>query len=465
MKKLIAIVLVMSMLLSCTAFAVPAKTGTQTTAQFYINPQLVAGEGEEVLTVIETLNSLELTMTEGADHITYAIGANGTEIAEHTMALTGEGELMYFSSLYPNTAILLDFAKVAALVEKVVPVDLESVMAGLAETGTGIMNMLTPYVQDVYALIGDMQGEILTDETGANVYLEITSKHLGTLLSAWLTRLSSDSRLKALLSQVYAMAMQNEYGAPSFEEMLSQLKSEVETLKNNEPVVISTAGVFNENGVTTYEITVGNMLLVSVDSYLYEGKECLDVLALMAQNGTDNWQTTYEDIYNGTDDTAVMFGLGTAFAADYNYLQLYTLADGQTVTATLEQMIENLDTDDQVTTTMLSFDLAQGEESINLGGYAAETILVEDTGMPSLEGKYVLDIMALPIDMLANGLPTLGQNIVAAMPEMVQMVIDALSELEGLEFLQMIQLDTEPEVTNETTPQVNTKVGGTIEDM
>ena len=146
-----------------------------------------------------------------------------------------------------------------------------------------------------------------------------------------------------------------------------------------------------------------------------------------------------------------------------NYLQLFALADGQNVSATLEQMIENLDTDDQVTTTMLSIDLAQGEESINLGGYAAETILVEDTGMPSLEGKYVLDVLALPIDMLANGLPTLGQNIVEAMPEMVQLVIDALSELEGLEFLQMIQLDTEPQP--ETVPQENNKVGGTIEDM
>lgn len=451
MKKLVAMLMVLSMLLSCAAFAEPGKTATQTTAQIYINPQLVADAGEEALTLIETINSLVFTTTTGENYTTFAYGANDTQVGEHTLAATDEGGLLFFSSLYPNTAILLDFAKVVSLLEKVLPNDLEEIAAGAMSAGEDIAAMIMPYVNDASMLMAMMESEVVTDETGANMYLEITSKHLGTLLDAWMTRLGNDQQMYSLLGQFYTAATQSDYYAPSFEELVTELKGQAAELKAAEPMVLGSVGIYNADGMTTLEIILANNLLISADVYVYEGMDCMDVLMVVASEGTSDWQATYEGITNGTNYYDIMFGLSTASMANYNYLQAYAVESGMTVAATLEET-----TEDQKVTTMLSIDMSEGEETINVGGYAAETIQVEDKGMPSLEGKYVLDVMALPIDMLMNGLPQFGENIVAAMPEAVQLVIDALAQVEGLEFLQGITVidETATEPVVETPAEI-----------
>ena len=225
--------------------------------------------------------------------------------------------------------------------------------------------------------------------------------------------------------------------------------------------------MFVQDGVTTLEITLGNVLLLSFDVYDYEGMACADVLVIASSYGTDDWQATYEGILDGSNYYDVMFGVNTASMDDYAYAQLYAVEGGQTVSATLEAVTENADTDEQVITTMLSLDMAQGEQTINLGGMAAETVLVDDQGMPSVDDKYVLDVMALPIDMLMNGLPQFFENIVVAMPEAVQLVIDALAQVEGLEFLEGITVIEEEEMTatesldeiaEEVMPETTTEV-------
>ena len=72
--------------------------------------------------------------------------------------------------------------------------------------------------------------------------------------------------------------------------------------------------------------------------------------------------------------------------------------------------------------------------------------------------------MALPVDMLMNGLPVFAENIVTAMPEVIEMLLDALSEVEGLEFLADISLTeevvvTEPEMTEiSTSNEIGTEI-------
>lgn len=460
MKKFVAMLLMLSMLLSCTAFAAP--TGTQTTAQIYINPQLLSGAPEQALTLVDTINSLVFTTTEGENYTTFAYGANDVQVGEYTLAATDEGGLLMFNSLYPNTVILLDFAKLAALIESVLPNGLEEIAAGAMSAGNEVVNMIMPYAQDVSMLMAQMESEVLTDETGASMYLEITSQHLGTLLDAWLTRLSADSAMQDLLAVFYDAATESSYQAPAFNELIAQLKTEAAEMKTAEAMVLGTVGIFNEEGVTTVEITLASNLLVSVDLYEYEGMACMDALAIVAGGGTSDWQATYDGINNGTNYNDIMFGMSTASMADYEYAQLYIVEAGQTVAFTLEETVENANTDAQTTTTVLSIDMAEGDQSINLGGYAAETVLVEDNGMPTLEGKYVLDVMALPIDMLLNGLPQFGQSIVAAMPEAVQLVIDALAQVEGLEMLQGINVvpaDNQDTVTeNKFLDEIGTEV-------
>jgi hypothetical protein len=140
------------------------------------------------------------------------------------------------------------------------------------------------------------------------------------------------------------------------------------------------------------------------------------------------------------------------------------IADGKVYyTKVVEETVENANTDAEKVTTVLSIDMENGDQTINLGGMAAETVLVDEAA-PSLEGKYVLDVMALPVDMLMNGLPVFAENIVTAMPEVIEMLLDALSEVEGLEFLADISLTeevvvTEPEMTEiSTSNEIGTEI-------
>lgn len=439
MKKIVAMLMALCMMLSCTALAAPAE---QTTAQVYINPQLFAGMPEETLTLIDTINSLEFKTTEGENYITCAYGANGTQIEEYTVAATDDGSLVLLSSLYPNTAVVMDFAKLMQMLETVLPADVLLEAVNLVNGLEGLIMSLSPYMQDVNALLTQLETEMYTDETGA-MYLEITSQHLGTLVDAWITRLYNDMKLYAVLQDLYAMMTADDVNAPTLLELLEMLKYEAGQLKTAEPMVLSTVGVFANEGATSVEITLANQLLLGVDIYEYEGMSCVDVLLLTCLDGSGEWQTAYDGVFNGSNYSDVVLGLSCAYDPEYTYTELYMVSGGQMLSATLENYIENAGTADQKVTTMMSIDMAEGENVINLGGIAGETVLVEDAGMPSLEDKYVLDLMALPFDLLMNGLPQYAENIVAAMPEAVQLVIDALAQVEGLEFLQDITVITE----------------------
>lgn len=485
MKKIVALVMILSMLLSCTAFAA-TKTSTQTVAQLYINPQLVADEEEAVQTLVETINSLTFTTTQGENVVTVSYGANDVDICEYTVATTEEGGLLLFSSLYPNTAVLLDFAKVAALVEQVLPIDLEEVMLQAQSAGTEIAAMLEPYLTDVDALISTLQSEVVVDESNMNAYLSLTSKHLAQLLDAWLTRLAADANMQSILSAVYAAAMESSYDAPSFSEFLTQLQSEVTALKNSEEVMeLGTVGAYQgEDGSVCYEVTLANQLLISADVYSYDGYNFLDLMVL-TNSGLENWQDVYDGICAGTNYNDVMFGVDFTEGTDYVGAQLYMTQSGTTVALSVEETVENAFTDEQKITTLISLDMSVGEESINLGGIAAETVLVDDYTMPSLSDKYVLDVFAMPVDMLMNGLPQFAENIVAGMPEMVNLVLGELSQVEGLEFLQLLVIPvtetveiteeaaeiTTGEVTteyipvNEAAPTAVPQMDGVIEDQ
>lgn len=478
MKKIIALVMVLSMLMSCTAFA--EKTSTQTTAQIYINPQLVTGADEAVLTLVETINSLVFTTTKGDNVVTVAYGANDADICDYTVATNEEGSLFFFSSLYPNTVILLDFAKVAALIQHYLPVDMDELLMQAQGAVSEISNMLTPYATDVYMLLATLESQVIVDESNMNAYLSITSQHLGQLIYDWASRLSADNAMYAVVNTVYDLLTQNDYYASSFSEFLAQLKQEAAELKNGEAMEIATLGVYQgEDGSVCYELTVANQLLVSVNAYTYEGYECLDMFAVVC-SGTDSWQEVYDGICDGSNYNDMLFGINYIENIDYSRAELYMTQAGSTVTLSAEETIAP-----DKTTGIFSLDLTEDGQTINLGGIAAETVTVDDYTMPSLDDKYVLDVMALPVDMLMNGLPQLVEGITAGMPEMVNMVLGSLSEVEGLEFLQMLTIpvneapDQVTEITtttvtsndeiapsdDEIAPKQETQVDGMIEDM
>lgn len=433
MKKIVALIMVLSMLLSCTAFA--EKTSTQTVAQLYINPQLVAGEDEAVQTLVKTINSLTFTTTTGDNVVTMAYGANDTAIYDQTVAVTDEG-LMYFSSIYPNTAILLNFAKLGQMIEQAIPAEVEEMIMQALESFPGIGNMFAPYLSIAAQQLTALESEVVVDETGKNAYLSITTQHLGNLLHGWVSHMQTDMDMLNVFNMIYDAATADAYNAPSFNDFFTQLYQETNNLKTAEPMEIATVGIYQgDDGSVCYELTVANQLLVSVDLYAYEELDCMDLLVI-ACDGTDNWQEVYEGICNGTNYSDVLFGLNVMASADYTNAQLYMTQSGTTMAVTMEETVENAFTDDQKTTTMISLDMASGDEEINLGGIAAETVLVDDYTMPSLDDKYVLDVFALPVDVLMNGLPQLVEGVVNGMPEMVNLVLESLSQVEGLEFLQ-----------------------------
>ena len=55
LKKLLCSVLVLALLLSCTAMAAPAGKATKTTVQLYINPMLLAGADENTAHAVKEM--------------------------------------------------------------------------------------------------------------------------------------------------------------------------------------------------------------------------------------------------------------------------------------------------------------------------------------------------------------------------------------------------------------------------
>jgi len=427
MKKIFALLMAMIMLLSCSAMA-ETKPGVESQTQLYINPELVAGYGEEVLTLIETINSITIELKETDSSMTVAYGANDTEFYEYSVAMDNDGSLLLFSSLIPNTAIKLDMAKIVEIVAKYLPADVQMQLAQLGEMAMAAINALYPYVEDLAAVIEEVAGSVEMDETGVNGYLTITTHHAAKLFYAWFDRLSKDEVLLPICTQLYSMA-QDSYYAPSFAEVLEDLKGQMQQTLQSEAQELASVGMY-EDGL---EITVGNVMLVSMSNYEQDGYQCVDALVVVAPDGTNDWSATYNSVYDGSNYSDIIVGLTVAMlpTGDYVYEQLYLINSGTTLALTAEVVTDSTNPD--AAQLVASLDLAQGEQVTNLGGLTTQVTFVDAIEVPTTEDKYVLDVFALPADLLINGLPKAGQDICKALPELVNLVAEAFTEATGID--------------------------------
>jgi len=199
-----------------------------------------------------------------------------------------------------------------------------------------------------------------------------------------------------------------------------------------------------------------------------------------AQNGTDDWQATYDGIMDGTNyyDTIVGFSvmMQSDVGYDYEAVQAYSVSAGTSFAITSEVENSDIGTENWKETGMVSLDMFSGEQEVNFGGMAWETKLVEKLQAPSLDDKYVMDVLAFPMDLLLTGLPEYFEKLENAAPEFMQMYRELLMQIldeAGLgDFVSgfIVMDEAAEEITIETVEEApgdntNTTVNNKIEDF
>lgn len=496
LKKWTALIIAMMLMLTGAAFA--AESSEQTMMQMYINPQLLSmlgamdTETNDVLkTIVDTVNGMSWTVTkdEGVCRLDFAIHEN--EVYDYTVT-ADEKALHVFSSLFPNTAVKVNFEKLEELAQRILENEqvqallgtmIEVDKAASAAQMEALAAALPAYMEDFEIILDRVMEGAQSDEANTYVYIPITDHQGADLFVAWLTRLKADEALLPIADQLLTEAGVTAEMGMTTVELLDALVQSLQEEKSAEAAEIASVGMYtDETGGVTYEVTMGNMLLIAVDLYEMEGGiACTDVMLVSSAYGTEDWQATYNGIMDGSNVDDYILGLNmareTAEDYDYNYALGYLVAAGSQFGITVETENTNVGAADWKEVGILSLDIISGEQELNLGGFAWESKLVEKLQIPSLEGKYVMDPLAFPLDLMLNGLPDYVEKLEKAAPEFMQLceqLVNQLLEEAGLSEMTTAigviggsdgptEIIVEVQENTETTTQNSVKTG--IEDM
>ena len=508
LKKWMAALLAMVMALSCTAaFAEGSK---QTKAQLYFNDELLHmfGLDGELLdafqTVADAFNGMSWTVTEGENVWKCNFVLNEHDIYDCTVVVDG-GAVQLFSSLFPNSVLKLDLSQLGTALAKVFEnehvqqllnevqvqrlVEKEALMAAV-ET---VLNALPAYAEDFAAVEQMVNEATVVNEAGDHAHMAVTTHHVADLGIAWLNRLQADEAVMAAVNELVAFVAEvNDEEAVDAAAFVAQLLEELQELKaeeaqeiaaldmyawqNGMTYALTLAGeelgalqILQEAGCTTLELTVADTLLVSVDIYESEGMNCIDLLLIMAAYGTDDWQATYEGVLDGSNYYDLVLGLNMAADDEgYEAAQLYKISAGTTTSLLAEAIETGVGTAEWTEEGYISLDITEGEEKINIGGLAWESRLVETLEAPATDDKYVLDVLAFPLDLLLNGLPKQVEKLKTAAPEFMQLCEMLFDEYLSYLVPAYSSMTLEEEATTEiivVSPPAENSVKTGIEDM
>ena len=453
MKKILALLLVLMMTLG-TAYAqetTAVEGSEQTIMQMYINPQLmqmlgeVPAEAEQLVdTVVNLFNGMSWTVTEDEGVCKMVFSINESEVYDYTVA-EGEDALHFFSSFFPNTAIKLDFVSLAELLVRVM--ENEEVSAMLTEAQMianeliaalePAMAALPAYMEDLEAVIEAVASGAQSDDAGTYMYMPVTTHHVQDLLLAWAKRLQNDTALLPVAELVVSVLSEGEMADLSAE--LASLIADLEIARTQEANELASFATFVEDdGSLTYEIALMNLLLISANVYEQDGTEGMNVIVVISEYGTDDWKATYDSVYSGEavyDDMVlgISVTMSEAAAETVDYMKLFVVSAGSELSASAEITGVGRGTADWSETGVVSLDMESGDTEMNLGGFAWQRNLVEKLTAPSLEDKYVLDVLALPLDVLLNGLPEYVEKLEAAAPELVVLIESMMGEMLGVQ--------------------------------
>lgn len=485
MKKLIAMLLSLMMVLGClTAGAEDLGTpapATDTTVTITLDRQFMSGilnmlvDAENVPYAERALDVLEavyLDVVSGDNVVDMALMANNTALT-CLMGQVDEKGITYVGDLFPHYAIRLNFEDLSAFAQQSgmevtlggKPVSGEEALAVVQQ----VMGALEGYGADLSEYLKGLSGEVETSEDGTAQRLTLTTHHLAAMLDLVAVRLSTDETLRPLIEK--ALDQQSPYEEPvTFEEIITRLRDQAGRMLAEDPQVLGTVTVFqNEDGSMTVEVESNGKLLVSVDAANDEMSTVMDMMLLVSQEGTEDWNEVYKGLQDKTNFSD--FGLDTRVKTSIDddgvsnsFLYAEIMTSGWDVILSLLNKTAGYGTDAFYSYSNFGIDPGLTDDDVaNIESY---TVYADAPVMPSLEGLTVVNIltaaeeeqMALAKDVTTYGLPALVANAVLAMPDQAAAIMelalkgkdvsfDAAEEEETASMMAGIQEPADPDLT------------------
>lgn len=454
MKKLVALLMALVLALSCTAaFAeeAAAATGTMTGLSIALDETYVKaiagamdpdgslGYAQAADAILQVLDNLGIYVVEEGNIIqmTMELGDSETVVADLTAAADENG-ISVVSSLFPHYVLRADGASLADLTKVNYTLNGQSMseeeMNALAQQ---FVNGLTPYIQDMQTVAAQMTSVV--NEDGSQTVV-MTTSNLYQVLSAWMTRLSTDTAMQSILQM--GLDAFNE-GQPVEEQMtlaalMQDLQNGVESLNNVEETEVADMTVYADETTGEQQIifTLMDNVYVQLVTYVNENNhQCIDIMCMSDSTGADSWETVYNAISSGENTDDLLVGL------------TLELTDSETVDALLYAFVDGAEWDVWLGYTgnseaykhfaYLTVNPGMGLENGLATLSMASIDLAEPANLeaPSTEGLTVLNALELSdadqelllADMQNYGLATLITNAQTAMPEQVALLLTLLT--------------------------------------
>ena len=448
MKKLVALLAALVMLLSCTAaFAEETAEAVSTitamtvsvdesTVQSYVS--LLDSDGslgyaQIASAALDMLGNLGIYFVEEGNlgHVSVELG--DTVIANLTGIVEEDG-ITLVSSLFPHYAIHAKTEDLVSLTLNGQSVSEEELEAAMQE----ICTVLAPYWEDVQTAASGLT--LQTAEDGS-LYTEYTAKFAGDVFSAWAARLAEDTVLQGYLQEALnASGETNENGEPlTAADLIAELQAAATELLSNGDAVLSEYNVYTDEttGEQYFTITIMNTVYASLCLYTNEsGHPVVDAYLFTDTAGQDTWEAAYNAIINGENTDDLLLGMTIEISDSETFDGLAYL-----VSAGVEMDLwfgYTEDAGDYESYAYAAFDPGMGTENGVIGLEFATVESAESmVETPSLEGLTVLEVsdanlseedaQLLLADLQNYGLATLLTNAQTAMPEQVSTLLSLLT--------------------------------------
>ena len=452
MKKLVALLMALVLALSCTAaFAeeAAAATGTMTGLSVSLDENYVKaiagamdpdgslGYAQAADAILQVLDNLGIYVVEEGNIIqmTMELGDSETVVADLTAAADENG-ISVVSSLFPHYVLRADGASLADLTKVNYTLNGQSMseeeMNALAQQ---FVNGLTPYIQDMQTVAAQMTSVV--NEDGSQTVV-MTTSNLYQVLSAWMTRLSTDTAMQSILQMGLDVFNEGQPEQLSLAALMQDLQNGVESLNNVEETEVADMTVYADETTGEQQIVITSMdnVYVHLITYVNENNhQCIDIMGMSDSTGADSWDAVYEAISNGENTDDLLVGL------------TLELTDSETVDALLYAFVDGAEWDVWFGYTgnseaykhfaYLTVNPGMGLENGLATLSMANIDLAEPANLeaPSTEGLTVLNALELSdadqklllADLQNYGLATLITNAQTAMPEQVALLLTLLT--------------------------------------
>lgn len=452
MKKLLAFFLAMMMAFTCAAALAEETvlpTGTLSKIDLVADRDFVVSfagsmDAEGTTTyadlaaaVLDILDKTSLYVNAGENGAVIDLDVGDTTLATFQCAMAEDG-IVLVSNLFPSYALYVNMEELGKLIEANMNLSVNGVETSPEEMmamAQELMGALEPYMNDLMAYIQTLGEKVEVSEDGTEMHLTLTTYEAADLLEIVLARLSTDEVLLPYVQQALAQSGEE----VSVEEALAACQQQIEAWRTAEAQEVVDIAVYqNEDGSMTVQVDLSGMMLLNIDISEVDGAQVIDVLVLMSQQGTDDWNALYDGVNSGenTDDVVLDFRVKTYTdaddASDNVFVYAEVVTQGMDVIFSALNSTTGAGTADFYNFFSAGIDLGMTDDDI--AGIEVHTIYADAPEAPSLEGLTVLNVLsmseeeqnALMNDFSNNGLMPLVVAAQQAMPEQMAVVMQML---------------------------------------